>query len=127
MIKKLDGILLASENAKALAEFYQDKVGIKIKEEYEMGENSNAFDMDSGEGSSFMILDHSEVKGSAKEPQRYMVNFEVADIDKAVEEVSGKDVKVIAEKYHIEGYGYIATFEDLDGNYFQLVQVSGGE
>ena len=56
-----------------------------------------------------------------------MVNFEVADIDKAVEEVSGKDVKVIAEKYHIEGYGYIATFEDLDGNYFQLVQVSGGE
>lgn len=127
MIKGLEGILLSSENAKALAEFYQDKVDIKIKEEYEMGENSNVFDMDSGEGSSFMILDHSEVKGSSKEPQRFMMNFEVSDIDKSVEEVSGKGVKVIAEKYHIEGYGYIATFEDLDGNYFQLVQVRDGE
>lgn len=127
MIRSLDGVLLASENAKALAGFYQDKVGIKIKEEYEMGDNSNAYDMDSGEGSSFMILDHSEIKGSAKEPQRFMVNFEVDNLDKAVGEVSDKGVKVVAKKYHVEGYGYIATFEDLDGNYFQLVQVRGNE
>jgi len=32
-------------------------------------------------------------------------------------------VKVVAEIYHVEGYGWLATFEDLDGNYFQLVQV----
>ena len=25
--------------------------------------------------------------------------------------------------YHEEGYGYIATFADPDGNYFQLVQI----
>lgn len=123
MVQAVEGISLSSENAKALAEFYQDKVGIKIKQEYEMGENSSAFEMDAGEGSAFMILDHSEVKGKTKEPQRYMINFEVEDIDKAVSDVSGKDVKVIAEKYHIEGYGYVATFEDIDGNYFQLVQV----
>lgn len=125
MVKGLDGILLASENAKALAEFYEGKVGIKIKEEYEMGEDSSVFEMASGEGSSFMILDHSEVKGKSKEPQRFLMNFEVDNIDQAISEVSGKGVKVIAEKYHVEGYGYIATFEDLDGNYFQLVQVRG--
>lgn len=127
MVKGLDGVLLASESAKALAEFYQDKVGIKIKEEYQMGDSSTAFDMASGDGSSFMILDHSEVKGKSKEPQRLMVNFEVDNIDKAIEEVSGKGVKVVAEKYHVEGYGYIVTFEDLDGNYFQLVQVRDGQ
>lgn len=127
MVKGLDGVLLASENAKALAEFYEGKVGIKIKEEYEMGKDSSAFEMDSGDGSSFMILDHSEVKGKSKEPQRLMVNFEVNNIDQAISEVSGKGVKVVAEKYHVEGYGYIATFEDLDGNYFQLVQIRDGE
>jgi len=30
---------------------------------------------------------------------------------------------LVQDTYHIEGYGYISTFEDVDGNYFQLVQV----
>ncbi len=127
MVKGIDSLLLNSENAKALVEFYQDKVGIKIKSEFEMGEDSSAFEMGSGDNSSFMILDHSEVKSKSKEPQRFLINFEVDNIDKAISEVSGKGVKVIAEKYHVEGYGYIATFEDLDGNYFQLVQIRDGE
>ncbi len=127
MVKGLESVLLSSENAKALAEFYQEKVGIKIKEEYEMGEDSSVFEMDSGDGSSFMINDHSEVKGKSSQPQRYIINFEVGNIDEAIETVEGKGVKKVAEKYHIEGYGYIATFEDLDGNYFQLVQIREGE
>ncbi len=127
MIKSLESVLLSSENAKALAEFYQDKVGIKIKEEYEMGEDSSAFEMDAGDGSSFMINDHSEVKGKSSQPQRYMLNFEVKNIDEAVKTVEGNGVSKITDKYHVEGYGYIATFEDLDGNYFQLVQVKDDE
>lgn len=127
MIKSIEGIVLSSENAKALAEFYQDKVGIKIKEEYEMGEGASAFEMDSGEGVGFMINDHSEVKGKSSQPQRYILNFEVGNIDEAIKDVESKGVKKIADKYHIEGYGYIATFEDLDGNYFQLVQVRADE
>ena len=125
MVKGIEGILLSSENAKALAEFYEGKVGIKIKEEYEMGEGESTFEMDAGQDGSFYINSHSEVKGKNNQPQRFMINFEVADIDQSIEEVGGKGVKVIAEKYHIEGYGYVATFEDLDGNYFQLVQVRG--
>jgi len=123
MIRGLESVLLSSENPKKLAEFYQDKVGVKIKEEYEMGEGESLFEMEIPEGSGFTIISHSEVKGKAKEPQRFILNFEVADIDKAISEIESKDVKTIAEKYHVEGYGYIATFEDIDGNYFQLVQV----
>jgi len=127
MVKSIEGVLLSSENAKALAEFYQDKVGIKIKEEYEMGEGKSAFEMDAGGGSGFMINDHAEVKGRSSQPQRYILNFEVGNIDEAIKNIEGKSVKKIADKYHIEGYGYIATFEDLDGNYFQLVQVKADE
>ena len=31
--------------------------------------------------------------------------------------------KLVADIYHVEDYGKIATFEDIDGNYFQLAQV----
>ncbi|KKQ51854.1 MAG: hypothetical protein UT19_C0005G0037 [Candidatus Woesebacteria bacterium GW2011_GWB1_39_10b] len=45
------------------------------------------------------------------------------EVDKEVKKLAGKKVKKIQDKYHLEGYGYIATYEDPDGNYFQLVQV----
>lgn len=122
MIKGIEGILLSSSDAKALANFYQDKVGIKIKEEYEMGENGSAFEMDSGEGSSFMINDHSEIEGKAKDPKRIMLNFEVDNMEENVKVLVGNGVVKVNDTYHVEGYGYITTFEDLDGNYFQLVQ-----
>ena len=41
------------------------------------------------------------------------------EVDKEVKKLAGKKVKKIQDKYHLEGYGYIATY----GNYFQLVQV----
>lgn len=126
MIKKLDSILLNSGNAKKLAKFYEEKVGLKAAEVFEMGEKGEeAYMYDFKDGSGFSILDHSEVKGRALDPKRVLLNFEVEDIDKAVATMKKNEVNMIQEKYHVEGYGYIATFEDLDGNYFQLVQVRG--
>lgn len=126
MIKKLDSVILNSGNAKKLAEFYEKKVGLKSTGVYEMGEKGEeAYMYELGEGSGFSILDHSDVKGKSKEAKRILLNFEVENIDTAVEMMNKNDVKMIQEKYHVEGYGYIATFEDLDGNYFQLVQVRG--
>ena len=52
-----------------------------------------------------------------------MINLEVDDIEKEVERLKKAKVKLIQDIYHIEDYGKIATFEDIDGNYFQLVQV----
>jgi predicted enzyme related to lactoylglutathione lyase len=52
-----------------------------------------------------------------------MINLEVDDIEGEVARLKKKKVKVIAGIYHIQDYGYIATFEDPDGNYFQFVQV----
>lgn len=128
MIKKLDSVLLNSGNAKKLAEFYEKKVGLKSTEVYEMGDNGEeAYMYQFKDGSGFSILDHSDVKGSSKDPKRVLLNFEVDDIDKSLTMMKKNEVKMIQEKYHVEGYGYIATFEDLDGNYFQLVQVREGK
>lgn len=124
MIKGIDSITLFSENAKALAEFYKDKVGLKMTLEAEVGEGANLFGFEFGEGrTGLYIMDHSQVKGQNQQPERIIFNLEVSDIEEDVKKLDEKGVKKIADTYHMQNYGYIATFEDVDGNYFQLVQV----
>ena len=101
-------------------------MGLKLTDEAEMGEGkgaANLYGFSMKSGSPLYIVDHSDIKGKAKQPKRIIFNLEVDKIDPEVARLKRKKVKVIAPKYHIEGYGYIATFADIDGNYFQLVQV----
>ena len=124
MIKGIESIALFSEHARRLANFYKDKVGLKITLEAEMGENKEElFEFKMGQGSGFYIMDHSKVRGKTKEPARVIINFEVDNIEKELKRLATKRVKKIQDIYHVENYGLIATFEDIDGNYFQLVQI----
>ena len=124
MISGIETINLFSENAKNLADFYKNKVGLKVTVEAEMGENGEeVYGFDFDEGSGLYIMDHSEIKGKSKDPNRCIFNLEVDDIEKEVERLEKAGVKKTQDTYHIEGYGYIATFEDIDGNLFQLAQV----
>ena len=50
-------------------------------------------------------------------------NLEVDNFDSEMKRLDDAGVKKIQDKYHIEGYGWVATYEDPDGNYFQIVQV----
>lgn len=125
MIRGMESVTLFSENAKKLAHFYRDKVGLKLGAEAEIGEKGEElYELKMGKGSSGLyIVDHSDIKGKAKEPKRVMVNLEVDNIEKEVERVKKAGVKLIQDIYHVQDYGQIATFADIDGNYFQLVQV----
>lgn len=124
MIRKLDSVILFSQSAKKLAAFYKGKVGLKVKFEAVMGENDEEiYDFEVGKGSGFSIVDHSKVKGQSKEPERTIINFEVDDIKKEVSRLKKAKVALAQDTYHVEGYGYIATFKDSDGNFFQIVQV----
>ena len=124
MIKGIESVILFSDNAEKLALFYKDKVGLKVEFEGEMGENNeNVYVFKTTGGGGFSIMDHSKVKGKNKEPERMMINFEVDDIKNSAKKIEENGVKKIQDIYHVEDYGLIATFEDIDGNYFQLVQV----
>lgn len=123
MIKGIESILIGSQNAKKLADFYKKKVGLKMTFEGEMGDkrdNLIGFDM---KGISLYIIDHSKVKGKNQGADRIIFNIEVSGIEKEVKRLDLAGVKKIQDTYHVQDYGYIATFEDLDGNYFQFVQV----
>lgn len=124
MVKKLEGLMLSSENTTKLADFYREVVGLTQTMEFEMGEKGElgyAF-----EDVQLYINPHSEVHGKNKTPQRLIINFEVDDIEDEVEKLKDKGAKMVQEIYHVEGYGLISTFEDVDGNFFQLVQVRPG-
>ena len=123
MIRGIEGILLGSENAKKLADFYKNKVGLKLTMEAEMGKDNESLFIFEMKGASLYIIDHSKVKGANKNPDRFIFNLEVDNIEKEVARLDKAKVKKIQDIYHVEDYGQIATFQDADGNYFQLVQV----
>lgn len=124
MIKSIESISLFSENARNLADFYREKVGLKLSMEAEIGdEGENLYGFEFEKGPGLYIMDHSKIKGKQKEPERIIFNLEVENIEGEVEKLDTAGVKKIQDTYHMQNYGYIATFEDLDGNYFQLVQI----
>lgn len=128
MIRGIESIILFTQSAKKLAAFYRDTVGLKVEFEAEMGEKGEEiYGFKVGKGAGFSIIDHSKVKGKNKQPERIIFNLEVDEIKKETSRLKKAKVKLVQDVYHVEGYGYIATFADTDGNYFQLVQVRAGK
>lgn len=128
MIKGIESILLSSGDATKLADFYKEKVGLKCTSEMEMGDDGEkGYEFDLGDGSLLYVNQHSEVHGENPNPERYILNFEVDEIEEEVKRLKDAGVEQTQEVYHVEGYGLISTFKDVDGNFFQLVQVRASE
>lgn len=121
MIKNIEGIIIGSPNATKLSNFYKDKVGLKVGFEGVIGEDSNLYMMDL-KGATMTIVDHRESKGKNKQGSRLMFKLQTDDIKKEFAKLKKNKVKVVSPVYMVEDYGYLATFSDLDGNYFQLFQ-----
>ena len=115
---KLSSILLFSEDPKSLAEFYEKVLGKKV--EWEDG-GYYGFAV----GKVYLTIGpHDKVKGKSKEPERIMLNFDVADVRAEFERIKkDADPKVIAKPYSMgeDDKFFIATFADIDGNFFQLM------
>lgn len=110
----LNSIMIGTSNPKALAEFYEKALG-KAANSME----GNWYNWEFGT-LYFSIGEHSEVKGKAKEPERIIWNLETKDVKGEFERIKAIGATVIKEPYEMGG-GWIATFADPDGNYFQLV------
>lgn len=121
MVKNFESIIIGSGNATKLAKFYKDKVGLKQSWDAVMGEDQNVYGFTIGK-MDLVVMDHSKIKGKSKHGARVMFNLEVDNLDKDFAKLKKSGVKVIAKIYHIEDWGHVATFEDLDGNHFQLVK-----
>lgn len=101
---------------KTLAEFYEKVFGRKP----DMADDGEGYGWQVG-SSFFGIMKHSEINGKSKEPARILFNFETSEIQEEFKRISGFGAKVIKEPYEMGGNMWIATFEDPDGNLFQLM------
>ncbi len=109
---KLNSVMIGSADPKALGAFYEKVLGKPV------WQGEGWYGWQAGD-SYFMIGEHSEVKGKAKEPQRVILNFESRTYKKEYERVKALGAKVVKELYKLDGE-WIATFADPDGNYFQI-------
>jgi len=126
MILSTEGILIFSENARRLSDFYKEKVGLEITFEAKMTEDSqNLFAFEMEEGSVLYIVENKSVKGKNKDPHRIMLSLETDDIQEEVKRLQDSGVALVQDMYSIIDYGVVAVFEDLDGNHFQVVQITG--
>src|SRR5579864_48754 len=115
---KLQTVMIGSEHPKELSAFYTKVLGAPT---WEDGGYTGWSLGDSG----IMIGEHSEVKGSSKDPARLIWNLETNDVKGEFVRIKGAGATVVQELYQPGGEGdgeefWMATFADPDGNYFQI-------
>ena len=111
-----NSILIGSENPDELASFYTKLLGEPAFHD----ESYSTWVVGSG---AISVGPHSELKGRNSTPGRLIWNIETTDVKDEAEKFRAAGAKVVAEPYSFDGYpdSWIATFEDPDGNYFQLM------
>ena len=102
-----------------LIAFYRDKVGLTVNPDFGPG----AFMAGSSNFVAFMIEGHDGVKGATKEPDRVLLNFLVADAAAEQKRLEGQGVRFVRGAAEEPGFGIVATFQDPDGNYCQLMEL----
>jgi predicted enzyme related to lactoylglutathione lyase len=112
----LTTVLIGSEDPHGLSAFYSKILGEPA------WQDDGFVGWQVGTGM-LMIGPHSEVKGRNDTPGRIILNFETPDVAEEYERIRGLGATVQREPYQPGGSAadlWLATFEDPDGNYFQL-------
>jgi predicted enzyme related to lactoylglutathione lyase len=110
-----NNLMIGSDDPDRLAAFYTKLFGEPIWKD----ESYSSWRIGSGV---VYVGPHSEVKGRNASPGRLIWNIETADVKGESERFRAAGAGVVAEPYSFESFpdSWIATFEDPDGNYFQL-------
>ena len=113
-----NSILIGTERPEAMVEYYTKVLGAPAFSE----SGYTAWQIGSGW---VTVGPHSEVKGRNASPGRLIWNIESNDVQGDFDRMKAAGATVVTEPYSFEIEGSagssIATFEDPDGNYFQLM------
>jgi predicted enzyme related to lactoylglutathione lyase len=112
----LNSILVGTQRLEDLAAFYAQMIGRPA----DMGDVEQGFQGWQVGNAHFSVLAHSGVQGATKDPGRIIFTFETPQVQEEFERIKGLGAQIIREPSAIDE-GWIATFADPDGNYFQLI------
>ena len=113
---EFNSVLIGSEDPQRLVEYYSRLFG-----EPAMSDGGySGWQLGAGW---ITVGPHSEVKGRNREPGRVLLNFETPDVQGDFDRFKAAGATVVREPYGFENApgALVATFEDPDGNYFQLI------
>ncbi|CRX37685.1 VOC family protein [Estrella lausannensis] len=111
------------KDIEAAIKFYTETVGLKLKDyspEFGWAELAGA------EGSILGITKENPEFGS-KAGTNAVVTITVESIEKAREEFLQKGVKLVGEIMEVPGHVKLQSFQDKDGNSFQLAEMLEGK
>ena len=120
MIRYMNGVIIWTDDLPRLRTFYVDELGLTPR-----SDRPNFVNFEWG-GVRFSIGSHDGVSGRARDPHRVMINFDVDDIHAAHDRMSAAGARFIRPPEKEHWGGWVATFEDPDGNLLQLLQQPGG-
>jgi predicted enzyme related to lactoylglutathione lyase len=112
-----NGILIGSDNADRLAEYYTRLFGTP-------GWTDGGYTGWLIGSGGVTVGAHSEVSGTNAQPGRIIWNIETPDVRGEFERLRAAGAIVVKEPYGFDGMPddvLVATLADPDGNYFQLV------
>lgn len=120
MFKRISTVLIWSENYRGLANWYQEKLGLKpVKELIHPEDTGILFQIGDTQ---LWIGKHSEIKGKNEDNARHMFNLDVDSVEEAYSYLKSKGVEFIAAPFKAPTMDYyFATFLDLDNNIVQLI------
>ena len=111
------GIIIWSESFEELVNFYETVLEVPCTKKKE---HSAYFQWGNFK---FSIANHSEIRGKSKDPNRFMINIKVADIEEITERLLKIGVNFIRMPEREKWGGKVATFEDPENNRVNLIQI----
>lgn len=119
----LTSVLLFTTEARfpAMRAFYLDKLGLEASADRGM---RTAFDWKSGDLRVRLILSLHDAltEAPASDPYRMILNFQVDDCQATAARMEAAGVEFSQPATQLSWGGWVATFEDPDGNIVQLLQ-----
>lgn len=107
---------------KQAIKFYTEVVGFEL---HEFNEEFGWAELSGKEGARLGLAQECPEHGN-KAGTNAVVTITVEDIANAIESLKQKNVKLIGEVMEIPGQVKLQSFEDIDGNNFQLCELISG-
>ena len=117
MIEGVAGVVVWTDRVGELARFYRDVVGLPVHSDH-----GDFVAFEPSPGVRFSVGRHSAVRGPNRDPFRVMVNLGTTDIHADAARLASAGVAFIRQPEQEGWGGWVATFQDPDGNVIQLLQ-----
>ncbi|MDA0264572.1 MAG: VOC family protein [Chloroflexi bacterium] len=118
MITGVIGVTFYTGGLERMFHFYNDVLRLPLHSRHE-----DFIAFESG-GVRFNIGRHSQVSGQSADPFRFMPHLGVDDIHAEAQRLTAAGVEFIRKPEQEAWGGWVATFQDPDGNILQLLQLA---